>query len=84
MHFILNAITFTSGLGLKKSRIRETPTLSTDADSRTNTNLKRFRDLSIYIFFLLLQYVALLNMFFVLFFPPTFFLPPSPAAVAAK
>ena len=25
----------------KKSRIRETPTLSTDADSRTNTNLKR-------------------------------------------
>ena len=29
-----------------KSRIRETPTLSTDADSRTNTNLKRLRDLS--------------------------------------
>ena len=32
--------------GIKKSRIRETPTLSTDADSRTNTNWKRLRDLS--------------------------------------
>ena len=32
--------------GKKKSRIRETPTLSTDADSRTDTNLKRLRDLS--------------------------------------
>ena len=32
----------------KKSRIRETPTLSTDADSRINTNLKRFRDLSFF------------------------------------
>ena len=32
---------------LKKSRIRETPTLSTDADSRTDTNLKRLRDLSL-------------------------------------
>ena len=31
----------------KKSRIRETPTLSTDADSRTDTNLKRLRNLSI-------------------------------------
>ena len=31
---------------LEKSRIRETPTLSTDADSRTDTNLKRLRDLS--------------------------------------
>ena len=31
----------------KKSRIRETPTLSTDADSRTDTNLKRLRDLSL-------------------------------------
>ena len=30
----------------KKSRIRETPTLSTDADSRTNSNLKRLRDVS--------------------------------------
>ena len=30
----------------KKSRIRETPTLSTDAASRTDTNLKRLRDLS--------------------------------------
>ena len=28
----------------KKSRIRETPTLSTDADSMTDTNLKRLRD----------------------------------------
>ena len=31
----------------KKSRIRETPTLSTDADSRTDTNLKGLHDLSI-------------------------------------
>ena len=31
----------------KKSRIRETPTLSTDADNRTDTNLKRLRDLSL-------------------------------------
>ena len=30
----------------KKSRIRETKNLSTDADSRTNTNLKWLRDLS--------------------------------------
>ena len=30
----------------EKSRIRETPTLSTDADSRTDTNMKRLRDLS--------------------------------------
>ena len=30
----------------KKSRIRETPTLLTDADSGTDTNLKRKRDLS--------------------------------------
>ena len=29
---------------MKKSRIRETPTLSTDADSRTDTNLKRLRE----------------------------------------
>ena len=35
----------------KKSRIRETPTLSTDADSRTATNLNRLRDLSIIVFF---------------------------------
>ena len=32
----------------KKSSIRETPTLSTDADSRTDTNLKRFHDLSFF------------------------------------
>ena len=28
----------------EKSRVRETPTLSTDADSRTDTNFKRLRD----------------------------------------
>ena len=32
----------------EKSHIRETPTLSTDADSRVNTNLKRLRDLSFF------------------------------------
>ena len=32
----------------KKSRIRETPTLSTDADNRTDTNLKRLHDLSFF------------------------------------
>ena len=31
----------------KKSRIRETKNLSTDADSRTNTILEMLRDLSI-------------------------------------
>ena len=31
----------------KKSRIRETPTLSTDAVSRTDTNFKRLRDLTL-------------------------------------
>ena len=30
----------------EKSRIRETPNVSTDADSRTDSNLKRLRDLS--------------------------------------
>ena len=42
-------------IGRKKSRIRETPTLSTDADSRTDKYLKRLLDLSkyIYIFFLI-------------------------------
>ena len=33
-------------VSVKKSHIRETPTLSTDADRRTDTNLKRLRDLS--------------------------------------
>ena len=33
--------------GEKKSRIWETPTLSPDADSRTDTNLKRLRDVSL-------------------------------------
>ena len=32
--------------GYKKSRIRETKNLSTDADSRTNTIFKRLHDLS--------------------------------------
>ena len=32
----------------KKYRIRETPTLSTDADNRTDTNLKRLHDLSFF------------------------------------
>ena len=67
----------TLGFNNKKSCIRETPTLSTDADSRTNTNLKRFRDLSIFFFLFFLQYVALLNMFLFCFSPP-FFLPPPP------
>ena len=31
-----------------KSRIRETPTLSTDADSRTDTILERLHDLKIF------------------------------------
>ena len=31
-------------ISFRKSRLRETPTLSTDADSRTNTNLKRLVD----------------------------------------
>ena len=34
-----------------KSRIRETKNLSSDADSRTDTILKRFPDLSIFFFF---------------------------------
>ena len=32
---------------MKKSRIRETKNLSTDADSRTDTILERLRDLSL-------------------------------------
>ena len=34
----------------EKSRIRETPTLLTDADSRADTNLKRLHDLSSFFF----------------------------------
>ena len=34
----------------KKSRIRETKNLSTDADIRTNTILERLRDLYLYLF----------------------------------
>ena len=52
---------------IKKSRIRGTPTLSTDADSRTDTNLKRLRDLS---------------NFFLSFFSPFFFTPPHPLSQA--
>ena len=36
----------TRPISSQKSRIRETPTLSTDANRRTDTNLKRLRDLS--------------------------------------
>ena len=43
---IVRQFTYHVWLDLEKSRIRETPTLSTDADSRTDTNLKRLRDLS--------------------------------------
>ena len=35
-----------AGAVIQKFRIRETPTLSTDADSRTDTNLKGKQDLS--------------------------------------
>ena len=46
---------------VKKSRIRETPIILTDADSRTDTNLKRLRDLSPNNFFV---YVKGLHDFF--------------------
>ena len=36
----------------KKSRIRETPTLSTDADNRNYTILERLHDFNLSIFFL--------------------------------
>ena len=52
-------------LGTEKSRIRETATLSTDADSRTNTNFKNLRNF-VFLFFLF---------FFPFFLPPPF--PPS-------
>ena len=45
---------YVKGTGIKhkkKSRIRKTPTFSTDADSRTKTNLKRLCDLSFFFFF---------------------------------
>ena len=45
-------VTISDMQSFKKSRIRETPTLSTNMDSRTNTNLERLRDLYIYIFFI--------------------------------
>ena len=38
-------ILFIDKASLKKSRIRETPTLLTDGDSRADTNLKRLRDI---------------------------------------
>ena len=59
-----------------KSCIQETTTLSTDADSRSNTNLKRLRDLS-NIYFFNFFFDRLRNNF--LFFPCPFFsthLPP--------
>ena len=40
------AVTGGAGAGKRKSRIGETPTLLTDAHSRTDTNLKRLHDLS--------------------------------------
>ena len=42
----LSKITNFSIMGIKNSRILGTPTLLTDADSRTDINLKRKRDLS--------------------------------------
>ena len=45
----IKSFTYISNMKRKeeeKSRIRETPTLSTDAYSRTDTNLKKLRDLS--------------------------------------
>ena len=51
----------------KKSRIRETPTLSTNADSRTNTNLKRLRD-----FFLILFFIGCMIFFYFIFSCPFF------------
>ena len=51
----------------KKSRIRETPTLLTDADSRTDTILEKLRDLYIYFIF------QRLHDFFILFFYYFFF-----------
>ena len=45
---MINVIFFVSNLGkgtIKKSRIRETKNLSTDADRRTDTILERLRDL---------------------------------------
>ena len=44
--FFIQSWYWNSNTTNKKSRIRETPTLSTDADSRTDTNLKRKQDLS--------------------------------------
>ena len=47
-HFLMTRQLILSTRGLKKSRIRETPILSTDADSRTDTILERLRDLPIH------------------------------------
>ena len=43
----LNETLWTIEIKTKKSRIRETPTLLTNADSRTDTILERLRDLSL-------------------------------------
>ena len=42
-----SALNLEIGMQSKKSRIRETSNLSTDADRRTDTILKRLRDLSL-------------------------------------
>ena len=46
MFIILYNFIFSKGSHQKKSRIRETSNLSTDADRRTDTILERLRDLS--------------------------------------
>ena len=59
-----------------KSRIRETPTLSTDADSRTNTNLKRLVD-----FFSFFKGWLEKKNSLPLFFPPP---PPPPPSLPSR
>ena len=44
MSFIFTQYSFCNGSHKKKSRIRETPTLSTDEDSRTDAILERLRN----------------------------------------
>ena len=56
--FFYKKIRFKQGNVKEKSCIRETPTLSTNADSRIDTNLKRLRDLSdFFLLFLILVFV---------------------------
>ena len=47
---LTNYVTNFSPFNIKKSPIPETPTLSTNADRRTNTNLKKLRDFFILFF----------------------------------